>query len=62
MFSAIGVTLNGSGYYRTDSRVGGASESGKTESGKSDSGSSGTTKTAAAAFRRNTAAAAPTAS
>lgn len=40
VFSAVGVTFNGSGFYRTDSRTNGKGESGKTDSGKSDSGKS----------------------
>ena len=45
VFSAIGVTFNGSGFYRTDSRASGKpdsskSDSGKTDSGKTDSGKS----------------------
>ncbi|MDO9590077.1 MAG: zinc ribbon domain-containing protein [Microcella sp.] len=43
VFSAIGVTFNGSGFYRTDSRAGakGSEKSGSSESGSSGSGSSG---------------------
>ena len=44
LFNTIGVTFNGSGFYRTDSRNegGGAkSESGGASSSKSDSGSGG---------------------
>lgn len=40
LFSAVGVTFNGSGFYRTDSRAG-ASKSGSSESGSSGSGGSG---------------------
>jgi putative FmdB family regulatory protein len=40
LFSAVGVTFNGSGFYRTDSRSGG-SGSGSSGSGSSDSSSSG---------------------
>jgi putative FmdB family regulatory protein len=36
VFSAVGVTFNGSGFYRTDSRSGGASKDG----GAKDAGSS----------------------
>lgn len=50
LFSAVGVTFNGSGFYRTDSRSGGSgssgsgsSGSGSSGSGSSDSGSSGST-------------------
>lgn len=40
IFSAVGVTFNGSGFYRTDSRA--AAAGGKSQSGeKSDSGGSG---------------------
>lgn len=45
LFSAVGVTFNGSGFYRTDSRAGassGSSSSGSSgDSGSSSSGSSG---------------------
>lgn len=37
-YGSIGVTFNGSGFYRTDSRAGGSGGSG---GGKSDAGSSG---------------------
>lgn len=46
VFSAVGVTFNGSGFYRTDSRVSGSGskesvskESGSNDSGSKDSGS-----------------------
>ena len=38
VFSAVGVTFNGSGFYRTDSRSGG---SGSSSSGSDGSGASG---------------------
>ena len=45
VFSAVGVTFNGSGFYRTDSRAGAKSSetsgSGSSESGSSGPGSSG---------------------
>lgn len=49
LFSAVGVTFNGSGFYRTDSRASGGgsgatksdSGSGSSDSRSSDSGSSG---------------------
>lgn len=45
IFSAVGVTFNGSGFYRTDSRAGsssaGSSSGGSSGSGSSGSGSSG---------------------
>ena len=41
LFGAVGVTFKGSGFYRTDSRSGGAS-------GSSGSGSSGSSSTAPA--------------
>lgn len=43
IFSAVGVTFNGSGFYRTDSRAGssGASSAGASGSGASGSGASG---------------------
>ncbi len=41
LFNAVGVTFNGSGFYRTDSRASsGGSGSGGSSSAKSDSGSS----------------------
>ena len=41
VFSPVGVTFNGSGFYRTDSRAGnGSSGSGSSSSGSSDSSSS----------------------
>lgn len=49
VFSSIGVTFNGSGFYRTDSRAGagkersggsGSKDSGSKDSGSKDSGSS----------------------
>ena len=40
VFSAVGVTFNGSGFYRTDSRAG-SSSGGSTGSGSSGSGSAG---------------------
>lgn len=44
LFGTVGVTFNGSGFYRTDSRAGagsGSSGSGSSGSGSSGSGSSG---------------------
>jgi len=48
LFNTVGVTFNGSGFYRTDSRAkppseggGSSSESGPSSSGSSSSGSSG---------------------
>jgi putative FmdB family regulatory protein len=44
LFSPVGVTFNGSGFYRTDSRskpAGGSSSSGSSESGGSGSSGSG---------------------
>lgn len=41
LFSAVGVTFNGSGFYRTDSRAGSGSGASKSESGGSDSSGSG---------------------
>jgi putative FmdB family regulatory protein len=52
VFSAVGVTFNGSGFYRTDSRAGSAksSASSSSSSAKSDSsGSSAPASTPAAA-------------
>jgi putative FmdB family regulatory protein len=57
LFSAVGVTFNGSGFYRTDSRAGagkgsssipassGSSESSSTSSSSDAKGSSGTSST-----------------
>ena len=39
-YGSIGVTFNGSGFYRTDSRAGQATSDGATSSAKSDSSSS----------------------
>jgi putative FmdB family regulatory protein len=39
-YGSVGVTFNGSGFYRTDSRAGAKSEGGKSEGGKTDGGSS----------------------
>ncbi len=46
IFSAVGVTFNGSGFYRTDSRS--SSGSSSSSSGSSSSGSSSGSKPAAA--------------
>ena len=44
LFNAVGVTFNGSGFYRTDSRASsGGSGSGGSSGSKSDSGSSSST-------------------
>jgi putative FmdB family regulatory protein len=47
IFSAVGVTFNGSGFYRTDSRSG-SSGAGSSGSGSTGSGSSGTAGSTAA--------------
>jgi len=59
VFSAVGVTFNGSGFYRTDSRAGaaksdssssgGSSSSGETKSDSSGSSAAASTPTAAPA-------------
>jgi putative FmdB family regulatory protein len=55
VFSAVGVTFNGSGFYRTDSRSSGSGSSGSSSgsgssgSGSSGSGSSGSSGSASAA-------------
>jgi putative FmdB family regulatory protein len=50
VFSAVGVTFNGSGFYRTDSRAGSSSSSSSSSSAKSESsGSSAPASTPAAA-------------
>ncbi len=41
LFSAVGVTFNGSGFYRTDSRTPAASGAGSGSAGDSGSGSAG---------------------
>ena len=41
LFNTIGVTFNGSGFYRTDSRAGGAGGGSGSGSGGSDGGGSG---------------------
>ena len=41
IFSAVGVTFNGSGFYRTDSRSSGSTGSGSGSSGSGASGSTG---------------------
>lgn len=46
VFSAVGVTFNGSGFYRTDSRAGASKKAdGGSSSSKSGSGSSGSSTT-----------------
>ncbi|MBN9155345.1 MAG: FmdB family transcriptional regulator [Microbacterium sp.] len=40
-YGSIGVTFNGSGFYRTDSRAGGSDGSGAAKSGSNEKGSSG---------------------
>lgn len=48
-YGSIGVTFNGSGFYRTDSRAGSSASGGSAGSGGSESGGgSGTTSTSAA--------------
>lgn len=50
VFSAVGVTFNGSGFYRTDSRAGSSSSSSSSSSAKSESsGSSAPASTPTAA-------------
>lgn len=51
VFSAVGVTFNGSGFYRTDSRSSGSGSgsSGSGSSGSSSSSSSSSSSTASAA-------------
>lgn len=57
LFSAVGVTFNGSGFYRTDSRSG-SSKSGSGESSGSGSGSSGSSASSSAPASTSTPAAA----
>lgn len=47
-YGSIGVTFNGSGFYRTDSRSGGGARSDSSASSKSDSSTSSTPAPAAA--------------
>lgn len=47
LFSAVGVTFNGSGFYRTDSRTSSSSSSGSSSGGSSSGGSSSSTTSAA---------------
>ncbi|MCA1943283.1 MAG: FmdB family transcriptional regulator [Yonghaparkia sp.] len=49
IFSAVGVTFNGSGFYRTDSRSSGSSGSGSGSSGSTGSSGSGSSSSASAA-------------
>jgi putative FmdB family regulatory protein len=44
MYNSIGVTFNGSGFYRTDSRSSGKSEGSSSGSGDSGSSSSGSSE------------------
>lgn len=50
LFNTVGVTFNGSGFYRTDSRAssGGSDSSGSSASSSSDSGGSSSSTPAAA--------------
>jgi putative FmdB family regulatory protein len=59
VFSSIGVTFNGSGFYRTDSRAGDRSNSsgsgsGSKDSGSKDSGSKDSSSTATSAKKEST--------
>lgn len=49
IFSVTGVTFNGSGFYRTDSRAAAGKGSGSSDSGSSSSGSSTASSAPAAA-------------
>lgn len=49
VFSAVGVTFNGSGFYRTDSRTGSGSSTAGSASSGSDSGSAAPASTPSAA-------------
>ena len=51
VFSAVGVTFNGSGFYRTDSRAG-AGGSKKTDGGSSSSESKGSDSSSAPATKK----------
>ncbi|WP_193509059.1 FmdB family zinc ribbon protein [Cryobacterium sp. BB736] len=59
VFSAVGVTFNGSGFYRTDSRKG--AESGKSDAAKSGS-SEGSSTPAASTSSPSTTSSSPAAS
>lgn len=60
LFSAVGVTFNGSGFYRTDSRAGSSSSSGS--SGSGSSGSSGSSDSSSSGSSTSTSAPASTSS
>ena len=60
VFSAIGVTFNGSGFYRNDSRAGQKSESGSSGSSSSSSSSSGDSSSSSAAPKSDSKPSAPT--
>jgi len=61
VFSAIGVTFNGSGFYRNDSRAGQKSESGSSgSSSSSSSSSSGDSSSSSAAPKSDSKPSAPT--
>ncbi len=62
VFSAVGVTFNGSGFYRTDSRASSSADSSTSDSKGSDSGSTATPKKAESTPSTSTPAAAPAAS
>lgn len=65
IFSAVGVTFNGSGFYRTDSRAGsssgGSSSGGSSSAGSSSGGSSGSAGSSGSGSTSSASAAAPAA-
>ncbi|WP_168625571.1 FmdB family zinc ribbon protein [Cryobacterium sp. BB307] len=60
VFSAVGVTFNGSGFYRTDSRKG--PESGKSDAAKSGSSEGSSTPAASTSSPSTTSSSSPAAS
>lgn len=60
IFSAVGVTFNGSGFYRTDSRAG-SSSGGSSSAGSSTGGSSGSAGSSGSGSTSSASAAAPAA-
>ncbi|GGI47983.1 FmdB family zinc ribbon protein [Agromyces flavus] len=53
LFSAVGVTFNGSGFYRTDSRAGSAKSGSSTGETSSSSGATGSATSAGASSGTN---------
>lgn len=53
VFSSVGIVFKGSGFYRTDSRVGAGSTVAKAESGSDSSSSSSTEKTSTSTEKKS---------